>query len=88
METIVARDYEGPDDLARIAGLISDAWLRARPNVPFTIVTLEWLMAEPAGRHGLVEADPAVGAWRRARRRRVVLAARQRRRTRPRGPRR
>ena len=49
METIIGRDYEGPGDLARIAGLISDAWLTARPHVPFTIVTLEWLMAnQPA----------------------------------------
>jgi ribosomal protein S18 acetylase RimI-like enzyme len=43
--TVIERDYTGPADLAGIARLISDAWLAARPNVPFTIVTLEWLMA-------------------------------------------
>ena len=46
---MLGRDYEGPHDLARIAGLISDAWLTSRPHVPFTVVTLEWLMAnQPA----------------------------------------
>ena len=43
--TVIGRDYTGAEDLARISGLISDAWLTARPHVPFTIVTLEWLMA-------------------------------------------
>jgi ribosomal protein S18 acetylase RimI-like enzyme len=47
--TVTERDYAGPTDLVRIGRLISDTWLTARPNVPFTIVTLEWLMAnQPA----------------------------------------
>jgi mycothiol synthase len=46
--TLTERDYRGPADLARIAGLISQVWLEAPPG-PFTIVSLEWLMAnQPA----------------------------------------
>ena len=46
--SVTERAYEGPADLARIADLISDVWL-ATPPGPFTIVSLEWLMAnQPA----------------------------------------
>lgn len=47
--TTTARAFTGPDDLAAISTLISDAWLADRPHVPFTITMLEWLMAnQPA----------------------------------------
>jgi len=46
--SVTERTYDGPTDLARISALISDVWLTAPPG-PFTIVSLEWLMAnQPA----------------------------------------
>lgn len=47
--TTTARAFHGPEDLAAIARLVGDAWIADRPHVPFTITTLEWLMAnQPA----------------------------------------
>ena len=47
--TVTDRAFLGSDDLESISRLVGDAWLADRPHVPFTITTLEWLMAnQPA----------------------------------------